>query len=386
MSNIDELPDLAGDVRDRAVPPPYEQVTRRVRARRLRTATGTMAAAVITVGGIAVWQNAATTASPSPAPPITQPADPAYPASPAWRQVVDGTDSHPFETEGTDDGSIAVVWRALEHPEPTFALVIREPDGTVHGRRLDAPVSLTPVPGGWVGLHTARAWFISSDGTWTELGAPGPSREAARRETCSSTGQYGQRALLPRGPDLLYGCRLGAAGRRLRHARRRPATCQSNGRNEIFVSPCRQSCVRGSPGDTCVIAGNGDDLADRRASATIPTAASRMTGLMTTRRTTPGSCPRMTDMLDGVTSVIVTPGGSTVVTDASTGDWYLIGADGARPPEPDRKVGEAFVAGDRLYVTSYGFMNGPLFYSDDDGRTWHETTLPGNESKRGLTA
>jgi len=35
----------------------------------------------------------------------------------------------------TASGSIAVVWRALEHPEPTYALVIREPDGTVHGRR-----------------------------------------------------------------------------------------------------------------------------------------------------------------------------------------------------------------------------------------------------------
>ena len=42
---------------------------------------------------------------------------------------------------GTDDGSMAVIWRALEQPEPTFALVIREADGTVHGRRLDAPVT-----------------------------------------------------------------------------------------------------------------------------------------------------------------------------------------------------------------------------------------------------
>ena len=91
--------------------------------------------------------------------------------------------------------------------------------------------------------------------------------------------------------------------------------------------------------------------------------------------------PQMTTMLEGVTSVVMTEHGTTAITDASTGDWYLIGADGTFRPV-DRKVGEAFVAGDRLYVSSYGFMNGPLFVSDDDGRTWTETTLPGNESKQ----
>ena len=94
--------------------------------------------------------------------------------------MVDGTDAHPFEIQGTDDGSIAVVWRALEQPEPTFALVIREADGTVHGRRLDEPVDLTPVPGGWVGVRTAQAWFIATDGSWTDLGSARPSR--GRRE------------------------------------------------------------------------------------------------------------------------------------------------------------------------------------------------------------
>ncbi len=238
MSNIDELPDLAGDVRDRAVPPPYEQVTRRVRAHRLRTATGTMAAVVITVGGIAVWQNVATTASPSPAPPITQPADPAYPASPAWRQVVDGTDSHPFEIQGTDDGSIAVVWRALEHPEPTFALVIREADGTVHGRRLDSPVSLTPVPGGWVGLRTERAWFIAADGTWTDLGSPGPSRQPQRGDVFVD-GQFGQLALLPTGPHLVDAPDAVRRPRRwASHSERRPDHLRSRTTRARCASPC----------------------------------------------------------------------------------------------------------------------------------------------------
>ena len=165
-----DLPDLAGDVRERVVIPPYAEVSRRVRARRLRGAVGAMAAAVVVVGGVAVWQSVATTAGPS----IPQPADhtqgPIPPTDESqWRAVVDGTDSHPFEIQGTDDGSIAVVWRALEPGAPTFALVIREADGSVHGMRLDEPVSLTPVPGGWVGMDGARGHLIGSDGSWTDL-------------------------------------------------------------------------------------------------------------------------------------------------------------------------------------------------------------------------
>jgi hypothetical protein len=37
----------------------------------------------------------------------------------------------------------------------------------------------------------------------------------------------------------------------------------------------------------------------------------------------------------------------------------------------------AFTAGDRLYLSAYGFSTGPLAYSDDDGATWHESVLPG---------
>jgi len=87
--------------------------------------------------------------------------------------------------------------------------------------------------------------------------------------------------------------------------------------------------------------------------------------------------------LSGVTSVTITPAGSTLVTDASTGDSFVLSADHTQLVEPDRKLGLAFVAGDHLYATTYEFMNGPLLVSDDDGRTWRETTLPGNESKQG---
>ena len=169
--------------------PPYAEVSRRVRARRLRGAVGAMAAAVVVVAGVAVWQSVATTAGPS----IPQPADttqgPIPPTDESqWRAVVDGTDSHPFEIEGTDDGSIAVVWRALEPGAPTFALVIREADGSVHGMRLDDPVSLTPVPGGWVGMDGARGHLIGSDGSWSDLDETAPRQPQAGDVVV--TGQY----------------------------------------------------------------------------------------------------------------------------------------------------------------------------------------------------
>jgi hypothetical protein len=384
MSDLHELPDLAGDVRERVVIPPYAEVSRRVRARRLRGAVGALAAAVVVVGGVAAWQSVATTAGPS----IPQPADhtqgPIPPTDESqWRAVVDGTDSHPFEVEGTDDGSLAVVWRALEPGAPTFALVIREADGSVHGMRLDDPVTLTPVPGGWVGMDGSWGHLIGSDGSWSDLGEA--ASRAPRAGDVVVTGQYsswlyspGDRGLSPM-PQLEGG---------FADAYVTPqgdlVTCQHDGRGEIFVSPTGKM-IRGLPGETCVVAGRDDDAAVV-ALGDDPDGGIPMTGLATMSGLTPGHSPswrfpQIPDLLDGVTSVVVTPDGSTVVTDAGDGRWLVVRPDGD-VVEPDRRAGEAFVAGERLYVSSYGLMNGPIFVSDDDGRTWSETTLPGNESKQ----
>ena len=190
MSDLRDLPDLAGDVRERVVTPPYDAVSRRVRHR--RPAGGRQRRR----GGARRRRDrclaerrhhgrpvsAAAGRPPSPIPPTDES---------QWRAVVNGTNAGPFEVSGTDDGSVAIVWRALEQPEPTFALVIREADGSVHGRRLDVPVTLTPVPGGWVGLETARGWLIASDGSWTDLGAarePRPPRRETSPSSASSAG------------------------------------------------------------------------------------------------------------------------------------------------------------------------------------------------------
>jgi hypothetical protein len=332
------------------------------------------------MGGVGVWQSLSTTAGP-PAQPAGQTSGHTSGPLPdtdegLWRKVVDGTDSHPFETEGSTDGAIAVVWRALEQPGPTFALVIREADGTVHGRRRDEPFDLTPLPGGgWMGVHGAYVASIATDGTVTQLAAAGPSRPA-RPGDVFVHGEYGVN-MLYRPSDrslstmpILYGDIA-----------------------DGYVTPDGElvTCGRGQggvtltvgdkigpnvPGATCVLAGRGDDVT-MVGLGDDPDGGIPMTGLVVAHGDQVVQ-PRMTTMLGGVTSVLITPAGTTVITDASTGDWYLLGADGAFRPT-DRKVGQAFLAGERLYVTQYGFMNAPLSWSDDDGRTWHEAQLPGNE-------
>jgi hypothetical protein len=372
LSTIDELPDLTGDVSSRVVPPPYDEVTHRVRARRRRTAAGTLAATAVVVGALAVWQDVATTAEPSRPQPATQGPVPSTDEA-LWRAVVDGTDSHPFQTEGTDDGAVAVVWRALEPGSPTFALVIREADGAVHGRRLVQPVSLTPVPGGWIGTDGARSHLIASDGSWTDLPETSDAR-APRAGDVVVTGQYSSWLYSPADgrlsplPDLEGSAADGyvTSGGVL-------ATCRSNDAGQIFFSPSGK-IIKGIPGDACVIAGHADDLAVVGLGDS-PDGSIPMTGLMTYSGLR-WRHPHVAEPLDGVSSVVVTPGGSTVVTGDSSGRWLLVRPDG-EVTTPDRRAGMAFTAGDRLYLSAYGFSTGPLAYSDDDGATWHESVLPG---------
>ena len=378
MSDLRDLPDLARDVRERVVTPPYDAVSRRVRARRLRGTAGSIAAAVLVVGGVAVWLNVATTAGPS----IPRPAETEGPIPPTddsqWRAVVDGEMAHPFGQSGTEDGAVAVVWRALEQPEPTFALVIREFDGTVHGRRLDAPVDLTPVPGGWVGVHTAQAWFIGSDGTWVSLQEDAESR-TSRAGDIVVTNQYGlwlysdDRSWARMSFDgVANDVHVNAFGNLL--------TCAAVGRGRVSVSDADRSGQPNPdvPGHGCVMAGRGDDVV-MAALGDEPDGEIPLTGLL--RSSDGGFTWQRNDFmaLGGVTSVVVTPDGGTLVT-GEDGNAFLLSADAEELVEPDRTVGVAFAAGDRVYALSYALTQGPLLYSDDNGRSWQETLLPGMES------
>ncbi len=370
MSDLRDLPDLVGDIRERVVVPPYADVSRRVRARRARAAVGTLAVVVLVVGGVAVWQNLATTAGPS----VPQPADTQGPIPPTdesqWRAVVDGTDSHPFETKGTDDGSIAVVWRALEHPEPTFALVIREADGTIHGTLLDEPVSLTPVPGGWVGLETTKAWFIRTDGRWTLLRQPGLSRAARPGDVAVPT-TYGPALYAP-------GDQSWAFDREVDQAHITPegvrVGCARDG-DAVLVATSTGTRVR-TDGRSCVIAGSGETIAVAGLGDG-PNGDIPLTSLL---RSTDGGYTWTRPSFDAFasfTSQVVGADGTILITGAE-GRSFVIHPDGAYT-EPTVPLGVAFAAGDRLYATSYGQDKGALLMSRYHGATWQETRLPGLE-------
>ncbi len=377
MSDLRDLPDLAGDVRERVVTPPYDAVSRRVLHRRLRGAAGSVAAAVLVVGGIAVWQNAATTAGPS----VPQPATTQGPIPPTdesqWRAVVNGTNAGPFEVSGTDDGSVAIVWRALEHPEPTFALVIREADGSVHGRRLDVPVTLTPVPGGWVGLETTRGWLIASDGSWTDLGAALEPR-APEAGDVAVVGQFGRWLYRPdeRSWSTLSfdvpvdGAYLAPDGTTV--------TCARVGDDRIHVRSgvSRLQLMAVANGDACLVTGSGDTVSV----LAIGDAANGDLPLRDALRSTDGgrtwARPTFED-LGSITSQAVGADGTVVVT-GTDGRSFVVHPDGGYS-EPTVALGVVFAAGDRFYATSYGQDKGLLLTSRYHGATWQETRLPGME-------
>ena len=137
-------------------------------------------------------------------------------------------------------------------------------------------------------------------------------------------------------------------------------------------------------GSTCVLAGRGDAVS-AVGLGDDPDGGIPLTGLLV--RSRDGSEFRAGDFiaLSGVSSVTITPAGSTLVTDASTGDSFVLSADRTELVEPDRTLALAFVAGDRLYATP-GFVNGPLLVSDDDGTYVAGGRPPRKRVEAGLTA
>ncbi|MEO6512344.1 MAG: hypothetical protein ABIO16_15205 [Nocardioides sp.] len=369
MSNIDELPDLAGDVSTRVVPPAFDEVTHRVRARRGRRAAGTIAATALVVGALALWQNVSTTASSNPAPSISQPADPAYPAGADWQQVVDGTDSHPYEVAGGDDGSVAIVWRALEQSTPAFALVIRNPDGTDHGRVLDAPIQLTTVPGGWIGVRTTRAWFVDTDGTWTDLGTPLPGR-APRPGDVLVRGRLGLWLYSTQDHSWSTMSFDGLANDLWVTAEGFVLTCAAEGQDVVVRLDAHE--VARAVGDSCTVAGRRDSLV-----------------VVVTGDAADGSVPinKVLWSDDGGQEwgpIAFAPGSFNSVTVLEDGT-PAIGTDGGavtiglfRSSEPPHGV--VFSAGQRLYSLAYGQSTGAMSYTDDKGDTWRVAPVPGMES------
>jgi hypothetical protein len=285
-----------------------------------------------------------------------------------WKSVVDGPLAHPLDVSGAADGSVAILWRSLVQPAPTFALVIRTPDGRVIGRRLDAPVTLTPVSDGWVALRGHRAWYVEPGSDWISLGTPGPVR-APRAGDVLVDGQGGpwlvdpDRLTWDRAPSGALAEAVTASGHLY--------ACTGTGFGHVRVR-LDVGYTQWVSGDSCLMASQGEavsalGLEDAPGGGTT-------SGLLVSQ----GGPFRSGDWirLGDVSSMCVTADGATIVTGAG-GDAFVLTADRRQLIEPDEKLGVAFTAGDRLYATTFAQDKGPLLYSDDDGATWQETTLPG---------
>ena len=241
--------------------------------------------------------------------------------------MVNGTKAGPFEVSGTDDGSVAVVWRALEHQEPAFALVIREADGSVHGRRLEAPVTLTPVPGGWVGLETARGWLIGSDGSWTDLGVARDPRPPEAGDVAVA-GQFGRWLYRPGDRSWSTLSVFGSPDQAYVNDFGNLITCTGHdGRVTVGDQDRSGQPNPDLPGVTCVIAGNGDTVVVA-ALGDDPSGAIPLTGVL---RSTDGGATWTRppfDAFSSITSQVVGADGTILVT-GTEGRSFVIHPDGA---------------------------------------------------------
>jgi hypothetical protein len=367
-----ELGRLAAEVGDRAVPPSFDEVLGRARRRRRsRRSTAAVGAAVL-VGAVAVV--GVVTRDPAPAP--------APPASPAGlpgevRDLVRAPRSHPFEMVGGDDGSLAIVWRNLVQPGPTFALVVRDADGEVHGRLLDQPLDLTAVRGGWVGTRSGTTgWRISPEGSFTRL-------EVDEAHLVARTGDV----LVPAAGEvpLLYR----PSTDRLAHPE------QSSGLPELVTesgnlltydpgpSPANVSLdgvtVALPAGTMGIVTAVSGDLAAVVAQGDAPDGSIPVLGLavIDDARGSGRSFDGRELGIRDLGSLVVTDDGVVLVTDGD-GRLTRLGRDGFLEPADDPPLVRGLtIGGSRVYGVAANDDHGPLLWSDDDGATWHSDTLPG---------
>jgi hypothetical protein len=271
-----------------------------------------------------------------------------------------------------------VVWRDLIQPEPAFALVIRESDGTVHGRLLQEPVTLTPVSGGWVAVRSTQSWLLGSDGTWSDLGTPTEAHPPQPGDVVV-LGQFGRWLYHPGATSLTaLGTKYGDFDGAYVTPDGTPVTCERAGDHRIHVlrGEFPQTLKAVGVADSCVLTGNGDvvsvlGLGDDP-DGDIPLADVKWSGDGGVSWQTPAH-----PALGSVTGQTVSDDGTTVVS-GSDGRAFVVHHDGTTT-QPDVRIGYVFSSGGRLYGTSYAQDKGPLLVSDDDGASWQETRLPGLE-------
>jgi hypothetical protein len=290
--------------------------------------------------------------------------------------VVDGKMAGPFVAAASDDGSVAVIWRSLVHPEPTFALVIRSGDGSVHGTRLDAPLELTPVPGGWVGVRTMQGWFVGSDGTWIDLGTPGPSRQP-RRGDVFVNGQFGQWLYSPHDRTwstlpMPYGDRADG------HVT--PSgdlvTCGTDNQGTVRVFMGEQQQGPDLPGDTCVIEGNGWSILVAALGDDPNGDIPLESGLWTRDGGTSWHDPGLPAM-SSISGLAVLSDGSWAVSSTA---GVLHGVPYLGDAWDESAAGQVFAAGSYFCYLTFADEVGPLNCRNRNGGQLFQMPLPGKES------
>ena len=158
-------------------------------------------------------------------------------------------------------------------------------------------------------------------------------------------------------------------------------TCASSQGKVRIADPRKGHSPPSLPGTTCVMAGRDGTVAVAGLGDD-PDGGIPLAGLLVVTESGDAVLPRLDDTVDELVSLVVTAAGTTLVTDLD-GEVVLVDDDGDEVAYPDVRLGQALVAGDRVYATSSLENKGPLLVSDDDGVSWQETALPGMESSEG---
>ena len=395
--------DLAREVADRTEQPGFDVVldrARQGRRRRRRTTIGSAVAAACVVGGVA-WGTAAggpgrDEQSPEPAQPgVIQPwdgtsgVDTRLPTS--VRSLLGEDRLHAWAVAGSGD-SLAVMWRSCADDLPcTSALVLRHGDD-VSGRLIDADAPrISAVPDGW----------LYEDGRGMELVTPAGGLEPVtviRPGNGIGTTMAGDTLVdTLAGPALLRGTKVVdvpapadevVLGGYVTPSGRLVAATQAGGQVAVRATddgstwertvtarstePVSGAVVAGS-GDHVVVAFLGDDP-----DGSIPLVEVQLSG-DAGRTWFPA---HGMDMLGGLpvhdlTSLVVTPAGSSYVTTVSHGLVRISDQGNVTVARQSSFDQAAVVVGDTVCAVTEAGRVDQLRCSADDGTTWVPQPLPG---------
>ena len=159
MSELRDLRDLAREVGERAVPPAYERSAGGSPAPRLARSAALWRRPALSVGGVAVWQSVARRpADGSPAAEQRRSRRPTRATGGRRRRDL----AHPFDISATDDGAIAVVWRALDAAAAHLRVGrSASPTGRCMVSCSTGRSTLSPSPAAGSGCSRPGAFFIT---------------------------------------------------------------------------------------------------------------------------------------------------------------------------------------------------------------------------------